>query len=189
MLILASKSPRRREILNKLPLKYQVISSNVNEKKFSEKNPAELSKSLAIAKAIEVSSKTKDYVLAADTVVSFDGNILGKPSSLEQCRMVLQMLSANKHYVITGVALCFEGTVIDAFYETTSVYFKPLSNQIIEWYISTEEPFDKAGGYGIQGKGGVFVERIEGCFYNVMGLPLSRTSELLTHHGIMKWGN
>ncbi|WP_350342543.1 Maf family protein [Proteinivorax tanatarense] len=188
MMVLASKSPRRKEILDKLPVDYRVISSDMDEKKITADNPVKLSKKLAEAKGLKVSNNSKEYVLAADTVVSFNGVTLGKPTNSEHCRDMLMKLSANKHQVITGVSLCLNGDVVYTFHVITWVYFRPLSNSLINWYISTKEPFDKAGGYGIQGKGGVFVEKLEGCFYNVMGLPLSRTAELLGHHGLIDWG-
>lgn len=186
MLILASKSPRRQEILNILGIDFKVIPSNFDEEGVWAPSPQELAKKLAIYKGNEVSSKTPGFVLAADTVVEVDGQYLGKPQTNQEAREMLRTLSGRSHNVVTGVAVCKNGELLKSISSTTKVFFKNLSKQEIDWYVSTKDPFDKAGGYGIQTQSGIFVEKIEGCYFNVVGLPLSGTASLLGHLGLFK---
>jgi len=190
MLILASKSPRRQEILNILGIDYIVKPSNFDEEGVENTpSPKELAKMLATLKGEAVSNNNYGhYVLSADTVVEVDGISLGKPKDFKESKEMLQTLSGRQHNVMTGVALTVNGQLLDSFVETTKVYFKDLSEEEMNWYIHTNDPFDKAGGYGIQGPGGIFVKKIVGCYFNVVGLPLSRTANLLRHHDLFKLG-
>ena len=132
--------------------------------------------SLIKAKAVEYSSE--NIVIGCDTTVIIDNKILGKPNNINQCREYLEMLSGRNHKVITACSIVC-GDNIRTFSEVTEVTFRTLSNEDIEWYISTGEPFDKAGGYGIQGKGSLLIERINGDYFNVVGLPVSRLNQEL----------
>ncbi len=176
-LILASSSPRRAEILHDAGFTFTVISSAVDETPYSNENPNELVQRLANAKAELVAARAVGpaIVIAADTVVVLDGHILGKPRSTDDSRHMLEQLSGRTHTVLTGVALA---RLPDAerrqFVESTLVHFAPLSPEEISRYLATEEPHDKAGAYGIQGRAGRYIPRIEGCYFNVVGLPLSR---------------
>lgn len=188
MLILASQSPRRQEILKMLDIDFKVIPSGFNEDEVIAPNSLELATKLAIAKGLEVSSKYQQTVLAADTVVELDGEFLGKPKDYPEAYQMLKKLSGRCHNVVSGVAICKNGEILGSTHEITKVFFRPLADVEINWYISTKDPFDKAGGYGIQSKSGIFVEKIEGCYFNVVGLPLSRTANLLMHLGLFKLG-
>ena len=174
--ILASASPRRREILNMIGLKFRVVVSNVREQDY-DLPPDELVCALARDKAEAVFADNPDsVVLAADTVVWIDNKILGKPQNRDDAVSMLKLLSGRRHEVYTGYCvLSRDYTACD--YVRTSVYFKELSRDIINFYIDTGEPFDKAGGYGIQGKGALLVERIDGDYLNVVGLPVSKIFE------------
>lgn len=173
-IILASSSPRRIEILKNLGIKFDIVPSNYEEV-IVNKLPEDLVCYLARNKASEVSSRVQggDLVLAADTMVFADNRLLGKPHTESAAYSMLKSLSGKKHQVITGLCLIskkLNKTFID--YEVTNVFFKELSDEEIWDYIHTGEPLDKAGAYGIQGFGGLFVKRIEGCYFNVVGLPI-----------------
>jgi septum formation protein len=176
-LILASASPRRAEILHDAGFTFSVLSSAVDETPYSHENPPELVQRLANAKAELVAARAVGpaIVIAADTVVVLDGHILGKPATSEDARRMLQQLSGRTHTVLTGVALV---RLPDAdrrqFVESTLVHFAQLSSDEISRYLATNEPHDKAGAYGIQGRAGRYIPRIEGCYFNVVGLPISR---------------
>lgn len=185
-LILASSSPRRIEILKNLGIKFDVIPSNYGEV-IDNKLPEELVCFLAENKALEVSSRITDgdLILAADTMVFIDGRALGKPHTESAAYDMLKGLSGKKHEVITGVCLIsrkLSKKYID--YEVTNVFFKELSDEEIWDYIYTGEPLDKAGAYGIQGFGGLFVRRIEGCYFNVVGLPIYKLYNGLREMGV-----
>lgn len=173
-IILASSSPRRMELLKNLGVEFDIIPSNYEEIMVN-KQPEELVCYLAKNKALEVSNRVKsdNIVLAADTMV-FIGNIaLGKPHTNNAAYAMLKNLSGKVHEVITGICLINKSinkTYLD--YEVTKVFFRELSEEEILNYIETKEPLDKAGAYGIQGLGGLFVKRIEGCYFNVVGLPI-----------------
>ena len=184
-IILASASPRRSEILNNLGLRFDVVVSDADESSISADCPAELYvQELALLKAAASAKKTepkKDgVVISADTVVVLDGKILGKPKDREDAAQMLKMLSGREHSVITGICVL---RLKDAFSVcesvVTKVKFKDLSPELIERYVATNEPLDKAGAYGIQGKGAVLVERIDGDYFNVVGLPVSKLCEIL----------
>ena len=183
---MASASPRRRELLEKLGLKFEVEPSNSEEIITSNPKPHELAKSLSLEKAKAVASKYKNaLVIAADTFGILDGKVLGKPHTETEARKMLKMMSGKPHLVITGF------TIIDT--ETkktlsksveTKVYIKRLTSEEIDAYVRSKEPLDKAGGYAIQGLGSVIVEKIEGDFYNVIGLPLNALAESLKKFGV-----
>jgi nucleoside triphosphate pyrophosphatase len=176
-LILASASPRRAELLRSAGLQFTVLSSAVDETPMPSEVPQDLVRRLALAKAELVAARALGpaIVIAADTVVVLEGAILGKPRTSEDARQMLAKLSGRTHSVMTGVALI---RLPDAerreFIETTQVHFASVSNEEIVKYLASGEPFDKAGAYAIQGLGGRFVPRIDGCYFNVVGLPLAR---------------
>ena len=184
-MILASNSPRRREILENFGFSLKIMSENVDETSDKE-NIKEKITEIAEKKVKAVAVKNpEEYVVGADTVVVVDGKILGKPKNREEAFSMLKMLSGKSHEVITAYSfmnihkgICTSDT------ETTKVYFKTLSDDEINWYIDTKEPMDKAGAYGIQGKGAVFVEKIEGDFFSVMGFPLGRFVRYLAKNDI-----
>ena len=183
-MILASKSPRRKEILEKLGMELDIKVSDVDE--YSEKEGLiEKIEDISYKKCVAVAEKnTEEYVLAADTVVVIDDVILGKPEGEDDAKEMLRSLSGRQHQVVTAYTLLNvkKGFLLKD-HDTTQVYFKELDADEIDWYISTGEPFDKAGAYGIQGKGSIFVERIEGDFFNVMGFPVSKFYEGLKKNG------
>jgi septum formation protein len=175
---LISSSPRRREILSLTGFSYRVIKVKAEEKLLpsAEKTAVENAerKALAAKELIEPG----EVGLAADTIVVLDGEILGKPSSEAEAISYLKRLSGRWHKVITGFALLIDGRLISG-YEEALVKFKRMTLDEIEWYVSTGEPMDKAGAYGIQGKGAIFIEKIDGDFFTVMGLPISRIYDVL----------
>ncbi len=176
-LILASSSPRRAEILANAGLPFSVLSSAVDESPYPGEAPAALVQRLANAKADLVTARAVGpaIILAADTVVVLDDKILGKPSSVEDARHMLQQLSGRTHSVLTGVALVrLPDGERRQFIESTLVHFRPITDEELSSYLATEEPYDKAGAYAIQGQAGRYIPRIEGCYFNVVGLPLSR---------------
>jgi septum formation protein len=176
-LILASTSPRRAQILRDAGLAFSIISSAVDETPIPGEAPGELVLRLANAKAELVAARSVGpaIVVAADTVVVLEGQILGKPRSTDDARHMLEKLSGRTHSVVTGVSLIRLPDVEQrAFVETTLVHFDRLSANEITRYLATDEPHDKAGAYAIQGRAGRYIPRIEGCYYNVVGLPLAR---------------
>ncbi|GAB6135141.1 Maf-like protein [Thermococcus prieurii] len=170
MLVLASASPRRREILSRFIADFHVIPSNAEEK-CSSTVPEECAVELAGLKAREVYSRVGGTVIGADTVVSIDGRILGKPGDEREAYEMLKLLSGRAHRVTTGYCIIHGGREISGFV-TTEVKFRNLDDELIWAYIRTGEPMDKAGAYGIQGKAGLFVEWIKGDYYNVVGFPM-----------------
>jgi septum formation protein len=185
-LILASGSPRRRLLLESLGLKFEVIPPPGEERIAVGDDPCRAAESLARQKARGVSAVVPpSIILAADTIVVRDGEIMGKPRDREDAVAMLRRLSGRGHQVVTGVCLLDmvgRRELVES--EVTTVYFRQLSELEISRYVDSGEPFDKAGGYGIQGLGGVLVSRIEGCFYNVVGLPLSKLQEMLQSLGL-----
>lgn len=183
-LILASSSSRRAEILANAGLPFTVLSSAVDESVYPGETPAALVQRLANAKADLVTARAVGpaIILGADTVVVLDDKILGKPRSIEEARHMLQQLSGRTHSVLTGVALIrLPDGERRQFTESTLVHFRPITEEELSSYLATEEPYDKAGAYAIQGQAGRYIPRIEGCYFNVVGLPLSRVlSELKT---------
>lgn len=178
-IILASGSPRRKEILTNAGIPFEVYVSETEECVYGN-TPEEMVKENALRKAKAVSEKFPGrIVLGADTVVVFENHILGKPKDRNDAKRMLTMLSGKTHRVLTGVALT-DGIKTAADVEVTEVHFLTLSEEMIESYLATGECDDKAGSYGIQGKGGVFVTGITGDYFNVVGLPLCKVNRMLT---------
>lgn len=178
-IILASKSPRRREILQNLGVKFDIITSETDETS-DITDPCELVEELAFRKATDVYVKVKNngaiskntVVIGCDTVVSCNGEILGKPKTRDEAFRMISMLSGRSHNVISGIAVIFNDKIIVR-HEITKVFFDKLNDNDINKYISTEEPYDKAGGYAVQGLASRFISRLEGCYFNVVGLPVN----------------
>ncbi|HTQ96335.1 MAG TPA: Maf family protein [Candidatus Acidoferrum sp.] len=185
-LILASASPRRAEILRDAGISFTVLSSAVDETPYPGETPQQMVQRLSAAKAELVAARAVGpaILVAADTTVVLDGQLMGKPSSSDDARKMLELLSGRTHSVVTGVTL-IRLPEMDRrqFIETTLVSFTPLSRSDISRYLATEEPFDKAGSYAIQGYAGRYIPRIEGCYFNVVGLPLARLVENLRELG------
>ena len=179
MLILASQSPRRRELLGRITEDFLVRPTGCDES-FCCPDPAEHARQLALRKcaAAVAESAADDAVIAADTVVFLDGALLEKPRSEQEARAMLRRLSGHTHTVCTGVAVAYRGET-RSFAEQTRVTFHALSEGLIDWYVATGEPMDKAGSYGIQGKGALLVKGIEGDYFNVVGLPIASLYRLL----------
>jgi len=183
-IILASASPRRREILENVNVKFTVQSSQIEEVILENENPKDLVMRLAFEKCIDVAKKNINaLVIGADTIVVLDNNILGKPKNENHAYEMIKSLSNKKHQVITGISLInlsLNKKVID--YVVSEVTFKDLSEETIRDYIKTKESLDKAGAYGIQGYGSLLVDSIKGDYFNIVGLPLSRISDLLKYN-------
>lgn len=180
-IILASKSPRRLELLRMLGMNVETASPDIDESAVEADSPSHLAEKLAKTKAEKVYRDLHPEgcpVVAADTLVEIGGKILGKPRSVAEAGEMLRMLSGKLHYVHTGLAVIYSGTFASAV-ETATVHFRELSDDEIESYIMSGEPMDKAGAYGIQGRAGAFVDRIEGDFFSIVGLPLCRLVTLL----------
>lgn len=178
-LILASASPRRREIFQQAGLEFTVMPST-KEEVITKKDPKDAVMELALQKAEDIAERSDSscMVVGADTVVAMDGKILGKPEDKEDAARMLRMLSGSRHQVYTGVACICKG-VKKVFCEETSVYFYPVTEEEIKSYIETGEPMDKAGAYGIQGRAACFIRGIEGDYYNVVGFPIARFLQIL----------
>jgi len=178
-LILASQSPRRQELIRKITDDFEVIVSKVEESLPEDISCEEAPAYLAALKAAAVSAEYPDRtVVGADTVVILDSQILGKPTDADDARRMLSLLSGRTHTVITGCCIRYGG-MERRFCERTEVEFYPLDSREIDEYIATGEPFDKAGSYGIQGKGCLLVKGIRGDYFNVMGLPVGRLNREL----------
>ncbi|MFC1857561.1 Maf family protein [Thermodesulfobacteriota bacterium] len=187
LLILASKSPRRKYLLEQAGLTFSVIPSRFDEKSVPMSAPDIYVKVLAEAKCSDVSeSYPQSWVIGADTIVLIDGIILGKPNSRQEARTMLRRLSGQTHQVFTGYSIGCRAKA-KLFSETiqTDVLFKSLTDEEIEWYIHTDEPFDKAGAYAIQGLGTFLVKRINGSYTNVVGLPVCEVIEFLIKEGVV----
>jgi septum formation protein len=185
-LILASASPRRRELLAQLAVPFTVIPANIDESPLPAEVPRAYTMRLAYAKAQHIAQQFPTaVVLGADSVVVLDQQILGKPRDVEEARHMLTRLSGREHHVLTGVAVLHQAqhfVVRDAV--STLVRFHSLSASVIEPYLATGEPMDKAGAYAIQGAAAAFVASWDGCYTNVVGLPLRRTATLLQAAGL-----
>ena len=184
-MILASKSPRRKEILNDFGFDIKIDSIDIDE--VSDKiEIVDQLMDISKKKSEEVAKKYPDeYVVSADTAVIVDGEMLGKPKSESEAKKMLEKLSGRNHKVITAYTVFnLSKEIAHSSYDTTVVYFKKLTNKEIDWYVGTREPMDKAGAYGIQGKGTILIEKIEGDFYNVMGFPMSKFYEDLKSLGL-----
>src|SRR6185437_2125457 len=185
-LILASASPRREEILRNAGFVFEVVTPHLDESTRPNEAASAYVLRLAEEKARAARRQLSDklaggssVIIGADTVVVIDNEILGKPSSPENAREMLRRLSGQTHEVYTGLAVLPGNGTARTAVEKTRVTFQPLSKKEIEDYVASGEPFDKAGAYAIQGKGGKFISRIEGCYFNVMGLPLARLNTML----------
>jgi septum formation protein len=185
-IILASGSPRRKELLEKIGLKFEAESSNYEEDIYPGLQPHDAAQKISLKKAEIVASRHKNVVIiAADTFIVFDGQILGKPSTANESKKMLQKLSGKSHSVITGFSVIdtAKNKTLSRSVETI-VFLKKLTSSEIDTYVKSKEPLDKAGGYAIQGLGAVIVDRIEGDYLNVVGLPLSALTEALKEFGI-----
>jgi septum formation protein len=185
-LILASASPRRAEILRDAGYHFSILSSAIDETPFDGESPNDLVLRLAEAKAELAAARAVGpaILIAADTEVVLNGHIFGKPRSSDDARHMLRKLSGRTHAVLTGVCLIrLPDAERISFVETTLVQFAPLSDEEITRYLATGEPHDKAGAYAIQGYAARYIPRIEGCYFNVVGLPLARLQQALTELG------
>lgn len=188
-IILASSSPRRKELLEKYNLHPTIFKPKIEEKALVGEKPAQIAMSLAFEKAFWVSElfKNDEIIIGADTIVVYKNKILGKPKNKEDAFRILSLLSGEKHSVITGISIIKANSdlkIVD--YEKTRVEFRKLSQNQINRYIETMEPMDKAGAYGIQGYGEILVKGIEGCYSNVVGLPVGKLDYLLDRFFDMK---
>lgn len=183
-IILASASPRRKEILENTNTKFEIIKSEIDEVILDNELPSQVVMRLAFEKSIDIALKHPDIlVIGADTVVVLNNNILGKPKDSSDAFNMIKQLSGKTHQVITGISLInlnANQKIID--YVVSNVKFKNLSEEDIKDYIQTNESLDKAGAYGIQGFGAMLVEEIQGDYFNIVGLPISRLSDLLKKH-------
>ena len=180
--ILASASPRRRELLSLLLEEFDCCSADIDETPVSDELPEDYVLRMAVEKASAVKNE-RGVVIGSDTVVVLSGNILQKPVSVEDARGMLSALSGQTHQVMTAVAIMIDAELMTII-STTEVTFSTLEMPLIEAYLATDEPWDKAGAYGIQGIAGSFVRRIDGSYSSVVGLPLCETRELLEGAGI-----
>jgi len=183
-IILASASPRRKEILENANVKFKIMSSDIEELTLEGESPCQMVMRLAFEKGVDIAHKQKsDLVISADTIVVLDNKVLGKPKDESEAKHMIESLSGKTHQVITGISLInLENNkkIID--YVVSNVKFKDLSEDDINDYISTNESLDKAGAYGIQGYGALLVDEIKGDYFNIVGLPISRLSDLLKKH-------
>ncbi len=181
-IILASKSPRRRDLLEQLGLNIKIIPSHIDENSIPIKNPTDYVKELSFIKANNIAfSYPEDWIIGADTIVVSEDEILGKPKSKKNAIEMLNKLSNNEHSVFTGFSILNRKNKIKVSqWVETKVFFKHLPSREIQWYVNTGEPFDKAGSYGIQGIGAFLVKRISGSYSNVVGLPVCEVIEMLT---------
>jgi septum formation protein len=183
-LILASSSPRRRELLGLLGLGPEVIPADIDESWIPGEAPIPHAERLARTKASVIAARRPEAaVVAADTIVVIDGEILGKPADAAEATAMLRRLSGREHVVHTAIAVTYRNDTASAV-ESTLVWFRPLRDDVIAAYVATGEPMDKAGAYGIQGYGAVIVERIDGDYFTVMGLGLGRLVGLLGSVGL-----
>lgn len=177
-LILASQSPRRKELLRLIGLPFVVRVADIDETMDPAADPAQEVARVSRQKAEAIVHCSDDIVIAADTIVVLDGKVLGKPADQAQAEAMLNALSGKEHQVMTGVTI-LKGNRVMTHTEITSIRFRPLSPKEICRYVATGEPMDKAGAYGIQGGAALFVQQIQGDYYNVMGLPVCKLYEML----------
>ncbi|MFP4017084.1 MAG: Maf family protein [Halanaerobiales bacterium] len=185
-LVLASASPRRQELMKMLGFNFTIVPSKIKEDEYIDLEPIEMVKELARAKAEEVAELVEDtLVIGSDTIVVLDDIVLGKPSDHDEAVSILKKLRSQKHSVLTAIAICdtVSGKVL-VDYEETDVFMGPISDEEILEYVKTGEPMDKAGAYGIQGIGGIFVEKINGSYFTVMGLPIHKLVQMLKEFGV-----
>jgi septum formation protein len=188
-LILASASPRRSELLRQLGLAFEVLPSNVDETLQEGETPAGHVRRLAAAKAGELADRyPAAWVIGADTIVVINGEILGKPADESEARAMLGKLSGNNHRVFTGIAVMRKSGAVNLSEVVASeVIFKDISPAEMDWYVATDEPYDKAGAYAVQGGGAFFIREIHGSYTNVIGLPLCEAITLLKLAGAIQF--
>ena len=183
-LVLASASPRRRQLLADAGVEFEIIESGIDEQRRQGESGPDFARRMACEKALAVSARRPDaLVLGADTIVEIRGEILGKPHDPPEARSMLRKLSGRVHQVLTGFALARDGRVVESAVIASGVRFRKLSRAEVDRYIATNEPYDKAGGYAIQGEAGDFIAAVEGSTTNVMGLPIDDVIEALRRHG------
>lgn len=180
-IILASESPRRKEMLRELGIPFESFHSRIEET-LRFQNPEKAVRDLALRK-VNAYKQKNSLVIGMDSLVIIGKNKLGKPANAAEAEQMLKLLSGKKHRVITGVAISFQDRIITES-ETTYVYFRKLKFQEIRWYVKTGEVFDKAGAYAIQGLGRMFIKKIEGCYYNVLGFPIAAFQRVLSSFGL-----
>lgn len=179
-IVLASSSPRRKELFSMLGIPFEIIISDVEETTISFSTASQYVQDVALLKGRDVAKKVQNKtVISADTIVAFNNQLLHKPKTIEEAMEHLQKLSNNVHSVLTAVAIILPDGTEEIFYEETKVYFKQLSDELIHAYVQTKDPYDKAGGYGIQTSGMLFVDHIEGDYNTVVGLPVATLFEKL----------
>lgn len=186
-MILASASPRRHELLQQFALPFSVVPANINERRRDDENATEYVRRMALEKAEAVAlDRPGEFVLGADTAVVLDGDTLGKPNDEHHAASMLRALSGRAHSVLSAVALvCPDGRRLDRL-SVTEVLFALLPESWIEAYVASGDPMDKAGAYGIQNQAGAWIERIEGSYTGVVGLPLFETGQLLREAGLLR---
>ena len=177
-LILASASPRRKELLGLFHIPFTIRVADIDETMDHTKTPFDEVARVSRLKALAVERQRSDVVVAADTIVVCEGKVLGKPGTEAEAVEMLSLLSGRDHQVMTGCTV-LTGDRVETFTEVTDLHFRPLSRKEIENYVATGEPMDKAGSYGIQGGAALFCERMVGDYYNVMGLPVCRLGQVL----------
>ena len=186
-IILASQSPRRRELLEQMGLTFRVQVADIDETMNPTADPGEEVGRVSRLKALAVSAPEDTLVIAADTIVVCGGRILGKPRCRDEAVEMLTLLSGRDHQVMTGFTVR-QGSRCHTHVETSRIHFRPLQPEEIAAYVDSGEPMDKAGAYGIQGKAGLFVSRLEGDYYNVMGLPICALTLCLRQFGVQILG-
>ena len=186
-LILASQSPRRKELLGLFHIPFTIRVADIDETMDPAKAPYDEVARVSLLKAKAVEANAEDVVIAADTIVVCDGKTLGKPHSEEEAAGMLRLLSGRDHQVMTGMTV-LRGNTHRSITEVTDIHFRALSENEIARYVASGEPMDKAGAYGIQGGACLFVQRLEGDYYNVMGLPVCRLAQVLRTFGVPVFG-
>jgi septum formation protein len=179
--ILASESPRRKAMLKDLNIEFEEFHSRINETLLHPSDAAKCVVDLAIRK-VKACKRPDALIIGMDSLVVLGKNIMGKPRDTNEARIMLKKLSGKRHFVVTGIALSLKGRFISGS-ESTDVYFRKLQPKEIDWYISSGEPKDKAGAYALQGLGRLYVRRINGCYFNVLGFPISLFQRLLSRFG------
>lgn len=182
-LILASQSPRRQQLLKQVNIPFEIQATHVDESQITTEDPVQKVKQLAALKGNSLTLQETDVVLAADTVVAYQGRIFEKPTSKTEASDMISAFSGNKHDVYTGVMIRSKEKET-LFASRAQVEFWPLTKDEIDWYVQTDDPYDKSGGYGIQSLGAIFVKQIIGDYYTIVGLPLSRVVRELRHFSI-----
>ena len=187
--ILASASPRRKDLLRAAGLKFKTIPAHVNEDYLAGESPAKHVQRLSLDKAMAVAAKHPEaWVLGADTIVVIDSMILGKPKNQAEAKKMLGLLSGREHKVFTGFTIaCVKKNIRETGVVQSGVRFKEISPDEMAWYVSSDEPYDKAGGYAVQGKGAYFIKSIKGSYTNVVGLPLCEVLATLKNFKVIKF--